>query len=449
MVGWKNYIASCLRISDLVESRREPGTAPIFNKTAVGRSDALWLSLGINILEYLNDKAAEVGSEFTSIGPIIEVLLRQYPAINDDDILFVCRVLSTETVFHCPDGEKIVPVGKTALIEQLSTSRQYRLAATGRMVADMANRSSDLVYTDDDARKILKAMDIGDFGRAMRLCRDIRIQLVRFAHDLRRAQERPGGSLLLEEFARHREVFERVVANTQETVSVGLARLRTDEVADQVDAWGEDNDDSLTAPQVRRALKDLAGILERLVRIFAQMVQTLADANRQGGKILDFRALSHMLVHHPPSEKRLHNFIHSIGPCKTTFAYIVPQDMEGCIQLRLAEESAVRLEFDDGREIADTPQWVADLIGHHRAEIVAELGSKGHVSLQTGIARGWFRIEDIEMLSSLTGLFRCPEDLGMGDRVLAVGFGPEFRMNVGNKLFSGDDLALVLVGEVG
>ena len=141
MSGWKSYVSTCLRIADLVESRRELGTTPIFNKTAVGRDDAIWLSIGIYLLEYLSDKAEEFGTEYVSIMPAAESLLRQYPQLCDDDIQFVCKVLSHENIFHFSDGVKIFPVGKTALIEQLSSSRHYRLSQTGRLATDIANKS--------------------------------------------------------------------------------------------------------------------------------------------------------------------------------------------------------------------------------------------------------------------------------------------------------------------
>ena len=447
MSNWKNYVAACLRVADLVESRREPGTAPSFNKTAEGRSDALWLTIGIYILEFLSERAEDVGSEYVSILPAVEALLRQYPTLSDDDIQFVCKLLSCETVFYFSDGEKVFPVGRTALIEQLRSSRQYRLTATGRMTCDVARQPSGLLYADDDARKILRAMDIGDYGRVLRFCREIRSRLVQFAHELKRAAERPGGSVLLEEFVQHREVFEQVVTNTQETISVGLTRLRSEEIADQIDAWAEDQDEPITAMQMRRVLKDLAGTLEGLVRIFADLVQTLISTNRQQSRLFDFKAFSHALIYTPPTEKRIANFLRGIGPCQGNFLYAVPQDLEGSVSSRIVESSSIRQVFTDGQEVVDAPQWVTDLFEHHRSDIMAELNSTGHISLKIGIERGWFKVDEIEMLSSLTGLFHCPDSLGLKDRTLSLGLGQKLQVRAGEMNFVGDDVALVLTEE--
>lgn len=446
MSSWKNYVAACLRIADLVESRREPGTAPNFNKTAEGRNDALWLTVGIYILEFLSEKAEDVGAEYVSIMPAVEALLRQYPLLNDDDIQFVCRLLSCETVFHYSDGEKVFPVGKTALIEQLSSSRHYRLTQTGRLATDIANKSSEMIYSDDDTRKILKAIEVGDFGRAMKLCKEIRKQLVMFSHELRRAQERPGGSDFLEDFTRHRELFEKVVTNAHETVTLGLDRLKEPGMAEKVDEWGELHDEFLTAPQIRRALKELAAILERLARSFAQIIYEFADSSRQKGLILDFRALSGALVASPPSETKLRNFFKAIGPSRTSFTYAIPEDFRGYVRTYAIEENEMAQEFSEGVEVTDPPRWFSDLLKHHREEILSELNTNGYVTLKTGIVKGWFRHNDIEMLSSLTGIYRCPEGFDLPNKSLSVGIGREFKTQAGNCLFSGNDIALVLSG---
>ena len=447
MPGWKYYVATCLRIADLVESRREPGSVPVFNKTAQGRNDALWLSVGIYLLEYLSEKAEDIGADYVSIMPAAEALLRQYPILNDEDIQFVCKLLSCETVFHYSDGEKIIQVGKTALIEQLSSSRHYRLTQTGRLVTDMASKSSEVVYSDDDARKILKAIDLGDFGRAMKLCKEIRKQLVIFSHDLRRAQERPGGSDFLEEFARHRELFEKVVTNAHETVILGLNRLKEPGMAERVDDWGEGNDENLTAPQIRKALKDLAAILERLARSFAQVIYEFADSSRQKGLILDFRSLSQTLVFSPPTETKLNNLLRTIGPCRNMFTYMIPHDLRGCIRTFDTEKNVTAQEFTDGVEVVEPPRWFADLLKHHREAILSELGDHGFVTLKTGIEKGWFRHDEIEMLSSLTGIYRCPESFNLPHYRISVGIGGEFETRAGNSLISGNNLALVLLGE--
>lgn len=447
MASWKNFVASCLRVADLVESRREPGTAPVFHKTAEGRQDALWLSIGIEVLEYLSDKAGEMGSEFISIAPLLETLLRLHPSLNDEDILFVCKLLASETVFPFPEEEKVIQVGKTALLEQLSTSRYFRLSKTGRLVVDMAHSSSEMVYSDDDARKILKAIDVGDFGRAMRFCKEIRKQLVLFSHELRKAQERPGGSDFLQEFAQHRQIFKKVVSNTQETVITCQARLKEPGMKERVDEWGEEHDDPLNAPQLRRAFRDLLTILEKLARIFAQVIHDYASTDRQKGMVFDFKVFSKTLVQAPPSDSKLRHFFRMVGPCRNSFAYAIPFDLQGCLRACVTEASTITQEFSVGEEIAESQEWVADLLDHHREAILNELGTKGHVTLQTGIDRGWFRFEDKEMLSSLSGIYRCPDSFGLPGKKLAVGKGGTLRATAGRFIYDGDDLALVLLGD--
>lgn len=329
----------------------------------------------------------------------------------------------------------------------MSSSRHYRLSKTGRLVVDLANSSSQMAYSDDDARKILKAMDLGEFGRAMRLCKEIRKQLVLFSHDLRRALERPGGSAFLQEFSRHRQIFQKVVSNTQETVIIGLDRLRAPGMADRVDKWAEENDDPLTAPQIRKALRDLVSILEKLARIFAQVIHDFANTDRQKGMVFDFKTLSRVLVQSPPSKLKLQNFFRMVGPCRNSFSYAIPLDLQGCIRVYVTENNITPQEFTEGEEVADVQGWVADLLECHREEILNELGAKGHVSLRTGIERGWFRIEDKEMLSSLAGVYRCPDNFGLPGKKLAVGIGGEVRVNAGKYIYDGDDLALVLLGD--
>lgn len=444
MSSWEYYIASCLRIADLVESRRELGTVPVFNKQAVGREDALWLTTGISILEYLKERAGEVGTEYVSIFPVIEALLHDYPSVQEDDIMYVCHVLSCETVFHYSDGEKVYPVGQTALIEQLNISRQYRLTKTGRRVTNYANEASDVIDSDDNARKILKAIEMGDYGRAMDICKSIRIKLVEFSHELRRAQERPGGSVLLEDITRHREIFERVMKNTHDIITQAQARMKDTGMDDKVNVWNEDHNADITAPGIRRYLKELAGVLEVLSRNFMQEIYNCAKFNRQQGVMFNFKSLARAFVFNSPSASLINGFIRSTGPSRCVFSYLIPDDLRGCARSYDTESIEVIQEFDDEAEVPDTPRWFSDLLSQHRNDILEELTQKGFVTFQMGIEKGWFLKGDKEQLSSMAGIYRCPECFGLPNKTLTVGIGREFKAQTVASLFGGDDLVLIL-----
>ena len=199
MIHWPTFIASSLRLVDLLDSTHEPGKVPVFNREErKGRDDALWIELGILLLEYLREESDKNSHDFVSILPFVEMAKNRFPVLQEDDVLYVCSVLATPCLVHLPDfmpnGEtKLTPTKDTNLIEQLSHGKRlYRLTPAGRIALSLASGVTDLLYVEEDASKVFKALQYGDYLKVVDLCSEIRSRLVESCHDIHRALSRPG-----------------------------------------------------------------------------------------------------------------------------------------------------------------------------------------------------------------------------------------------------------------
>lgn len=459
MLHWLPFIASTLRLVDLVDSSHEPGGSPLFNREIrKGRDDSLWIELGILLLEFLRQQSAAASHDYVSILPFVEDVRKAYPGIKEEDIQYVCSVLSTPCLANLPefipDGScRRVQTKQTNLIEKLGHGkRMFRLAAAGQMAISLATGASDLLYAEEDAAKILKALQYHDYLKFNELCTEIRSRLVESCHDIRRALSRPGYDEVREHFIEHRGSYQEIIKNVQETVRNSRAYLNLPETEDAVEAWGARNPQhSLSVGYLRQSIVGLNETLEVLGRTFAEFIEEISDQNTTSIGLVDFAKVSAAMIHSPPTTKDILGIWRMLGSCSSTFAYAAPEDFRGCLRAVVQEKSEVRQVFvqGDAAKPQEVPAFLSLLLEKYGAEIVAEL-QKGPLSLQQAFSNGYFlSCEDNSATFGvdIVGVYVAPERLGLGDATLGVGIRKDSLLEFecqGNRV-SGNDLVLVLV----
>lgn len=459
MLHWLPFIASTLRLVDLVDSSHEPGGSPLFNREIrKGRDDSLWIELGILLLEFLRQQSAAASHDYVSILPFVEDVSKVYPDIKEEDIQYVCSVLSTPCLANLPeflpDGScRRIQTKQTNLIEKLGHGkRMFRLAAAGQMAISLATGASDLLYAEEDAAKILKALQYHDYLKVHELCTEIRGRLVESCHDIRRALSRPGYDEVRDHFIEHRDSYQKIIKNVQETIRSSRSYLNSPEAEDAVEAWGARNPHhSLSVGYLRQLVVGLNETLEVLGRTFAEFIEEISDQKAVSIGLVDFSKVSTAMIHSPPSTKDILGIWRVLGPCSSTFAYAIPDDFRGCLRNAIQEKSKVRQVFEQGEAVKPqaVPAFLSLLLEKHGAEIVAEI-KKGPFSLQQAFSKGYFLSHEDEQAVfgvDIVGVYVAPERLGLGEATLGVGFRKDHVLEFesqGNRI-SGDDLVLVLL----
>jgi hypothetical protein len=459
MLYWSQYIAASLRLIDLVDSTHDPGAAPIFNREErKGREDSLWIEIGILLLEYLREQSAAASHDFVSIAPFVEDVQECYPNITEKDIQYVCAVLSTPCLVSLPeflpDGtRRNVPTKQTNLIEQLGHGkRSFRLASTGQLAISLATNASDLLYAEEDAAKILKALQYHDFVKFGELCNEIRSRLIESCHEIRRALSRPGYDEIRSHFMDHRENYQQIIKNVQETVRSARNYLNAPTLEEIVASWQASNPEHpLSVAFLRYQVSSLNETLEVLGRTFAKFIEELASQTTSNIGLIDFAKLSRRLVQDPISARETLGIWKLLGPCASTFVCADTDIFRGCLRSTVAEKSEVRQVFDqsDSHALQELPSALGRLLERYGEPIVEQL-RQGPLPLKKAMELGFFLASEDEEATfgiDILGVYMTPERLGLGDTRLGVGVrhggGFEF-VNRADRL-SGDELVFVLV----
>jgi hypothetical protein len=459
MLYWSQYIAASLRLIDLVDSTHDPGAAPVFNREQrKGREDSLWIEIGILLLEYLREQSAAASHDFVSIVPFVEDVQERYPNITEKDIQYVCAVLSTPCLVSLPeflpDGtRRNVQTKQTNLIEQLGHGkRSFRLATTGQLAISLATNASDLLYAEEDAAKILKALQYHDFVKFGELCNEIRSRLIESCHEIRRALSRPGYDEIREHFMDHRDNYQQIIKNVQETVRSARNYLNSPMLEETVASWQVTNPDHpLSVAYLRYQVGSLNETLEILGRTFAEFIQELATQTTSNIGLVDFAKLSRQFVREPISTQETMGIWKLLGPCSSTFVCADPDIFKGCLRAAVAEKSEVRQVFDqsESQALQELPSALARLLDKYGDQIIERL-KQGPLPLKEAMELGYFLASEDDEATfgiDIVGVYMTPERLGLGDTRLAVGIrhGSVFEFKNRADRLSGDELVFVLV----
>jgi hypothetical protein len=442
MLHWHLLISSTLRLVDLVDSSHEPGGNPLFNREVrKGRDDSLWIELGILLLEFLREQSAAASHDYVSIVPLLEQLTETHPDVKEEDVQYICSVLSTPCLANLPefspDGSiRTLQTKQTNLIEQLGHGkRMFRLTAAGTMAISLATGVSELLYADEDAAKILKALKYQDYLKVGEVCSEIRSRLVESCHEIRRALSRPGYDEIRDHFVEHCDAYQKIMQNVQETIRLSRSHLSSPDTEDAIEAWGEKNPQyNLNIFYLRQLIAGLNETLEVLGRTFAQFIEEVSDQNTNKVGMVDFSKLSLMMIDTPPSTKEVFGIWNLFGPCASTFAYVCPKDFKGCLKPRLQEKSQVRQTFDhqEASQNQVLPSILSRLLEKHRDDILAELQKEGVFSLQTAFQEGFFVAHDDDQARfavDLIGVYVVPDHFGIGEARLGVGVRKDRRFD--------------------
>ena len=458
MPHWIPLITSSLRLVDLVDSAHELGAPPSFSReTRRGRTDGLWINIGVLLLEYLAQQSMSSSHDYVSIADFCTEILQDYPSLCEDDVYYVCAVLATpcEASLPDPDSGRNIQTKETNLIEQLRHGKKrFRLTASGRLAISLATNITDLLYANEDAAKIVKALQYGDYTKALEACHEMRSQIVGHCHNIRRAITQPGYDDTKKQFFEQQEMYMEVIKNVQSTVRKAKMCLSTDpEIEDRLEAWGANHPDRfITISHLSNALTGLIKTLHSLGDIFAEFIQEAIERSSSKIGLVDFAKQSTRLLLHPPKTEQIQNLWRSLGPCASLFAYASPSDFRGCLRKSIQEKSESRLTFStEGTEaVRAMPSQIVRLLEQHGAAIFKEI-KKGPLSLQKAFQKGWFLQEQGSQLfgADIVGVYALPkhlvDHLRMGETVLGVGIreGGSLNFESAESHITGTDLVLL------
>jgi hypothetical protein len=451
---WIGFLAAALRLVDLHDSARSPGTvATPPREERTGLRNGLWLHLGVQLLSYLDECDRESNEGWNPLGPFYREAHSLHPGLSDEDILLVVHYLSTPTEIHFlkeqteaapelapnqarPAGLRMASSKDSALIERRSLRGQTdacRLTGRGRLAISLARASHNWLYAHHDADKLSTALQYGEFQDIPLQCAALGQSIRRFAHELTRVLEQPGRHELSSHFMERGGQYLDTIRRVQTAVQHAREQLGTADTRERFNQWLDHHDETLLDLRaLRRTLDELMQAVERLSRRFSAFLHQVTDTHREVVGAIPFDQVALAFALRPLGLDTIDLLTNSLGPWLPGLCFAAPGDMQGILRAEVDRHQAIEArvfgEDGDAQHEQSPMDWFVE---QHRDAILAAL-RQGPLRLSKAIELGWARIDQDCQLSELVGLYSAPTWLGNAGRIelgLESGSSPDSGIN--------------------
>jgi len=455
-MDWPALLASTARLLDLHDCDRAAG-ASLYAPPEVrpGPANGLWLDVATQMLQYLYEKDLEANEAWISLTEIVDDLVSRHD-IDEQDVLFVTNYLATSTrLVTLKEGvvsstlDRLITKKETALIEwprNTNARNRCRLTPSGSRSVQLSQAADKWLYADEDASKLIKAIEYGAFPDLPALAEGLIAQIRGFSKEITILLERKDLDELLDEFRQRKDEYLAVLKGVQGSVEKAYETFMLTDTLSRFDSWVDSTgNEDITSYTIVQSFRDILQAIERLSRKLQGLLSVLVSQKREIIGSVQFDKAAVGLAFYPCAENIVELCIRALGPWTTMIGAPAPSDFTGILSLPLEEESETTYVFEE--EIADElPSPLQQFLDSYGGEISSAL-KKGPVSLTKAVENGWLMIDGIDVLPQLVGIYASPDWIEEEGAEIAVSLLPG-ALNVelpdGGRL-RGDDVVLHLL----
>ena len=451
-MDWPTVLAPIARLIDLHDCDHTPGTVwHTPPECRPGQESGTWLSVATGLLEYLHARDLEANDAWIPLGGILDELSTLH-GISEQDVLFVASYLATPTRLttlarneETDVLERRIIKKDTALIEWPRNTKardRCRLTATGSRAIQLSQSDNNWLYADNDAEKLLKAVEYGAFGDIPALAEKTISQIRQFSKDITVLLERRDLEELQSDFRVRRDDYLAVLSGVQQSVQAAHERFSLTETIEQFEVWEAAHSSGFSAYTIVNAFGDVLQAIERLSRRFQDLLSVLVTEKRNVIGSIPFDKAAVGLAFYPCGGDIIEHCIAILGPTFSDITMPIISDFEGLLRSDEEDTPVISPEFDDVVD-DDLPSPLERFLTTYGDEIIAAL-KKGPISLSDAAQRGWLEIDDLDTLPQLVGVYTTPEWLAKEIPRIEVSYVPNYLDMVlpGNHRLVGDDITL-------
>lgn len=425
-MDWIPLIAATARLIDLHDSTRVPGESAtqfnLYREVRSGRSDGLWLDVGLTTIEYLRAREGEVIGGFVSGTELAEALRQRIPGLTTEDIKFSLSALSTPAeLWYVERAEAasrpLKSTKETSLVERSRTADAFRLAPAGRTAVALAANVRDIAYIAGSAKNLLTAIKARDFWKITDLSSAIIDVLRTFRLEIASRRERARQDEIRTFFLQRGAIIREQIAEAAQILLQANDALSLPATREDFQMWADAMDradkPSFGHSYAIETLRQVASQTLKLLESFTELVEESLAPHAETIRPASFIELSTALATHACADTVYMALISSFGPIRYKRANPCPFDFLGIFD-PTALANVEREDIDStGCEVRD--MRAIRLIADHGEAIVAAL-RHGPLPLHEALRRGWVDIDmnGIDDISALLGTFCDPSLLDVG-----------------------------------
>jgi hypothetical protein len=445
-------VAAVSRLLDLHDSKRERGTPtkPVVPPRITSRNSAYHLSLGLAIIDALQQLEQDEGDWFQHRSSIVTVVKNIVPSAEEVDIDYCLRVLSGSREIHFisdDQGQHTFTKEKTPLLDRtIGEYDQYKLSENARLLARVSALKNNWLYEDQDTEKIVRAIENGYFEDVPRLCRERINSILAVGREITKMEECVSTEESIKEFVASYDDRMEILRCALDIIKKAMILLRSDNISgERFDEWQKrTNRFDIAIGNILSDLEAVAQMIEKISRRITAFVVSIRANRRAAIEVISFLDKAESIIKLPPSAQMLESLLESVAPTGLSPTFFSPLDFIESVDLNMLDEdhSLVR-ELSIGDMIEAGNERLSQFLERNRGWVIKRLRT-GPLTFQELIQTGEFIIEPGESIADFYGIYAVPDEFGR-DLFVSVGInGGKMNYIVDGVCMHGDNPILFL-----
>ncbi len=410
---WNELISATVKLIDLHDSNRDIGSGIVPPpETRPGRDDAIWMSIAIELLEFLHVETQETNDSWIFIGSLIKELAQKY-AVSEDDILYVVIYLSTPSKINFSNFSETgqltkTSTKKTALIDRPRNKSidRCRLTEVGHSALKISKITQSFLYARHDAEKLHTAILTGDYSTIetqgsliLQTIRALSQQITKFSEG---SQDDILESFLTEKL----QEFKDAIIGVSSAVDAAFDLFSNQNERERFEAWYEQQENPIvSASSINTLFKNILTNSYKLREKVSNFLDSFLEESRDAFGIVRFDHVALGVIERPPQDNDIEWNLLKMAPWSVQAYFSSIYDFQGIVEVK-TQEQAKQVSFEHSSQ--STPgASINRFIEAHFDEIKIIL-ENDDLSLSKAIEMGWLELDDEESIPDLLGLYTTP-----------------------------------------
>ncbi|SLM30708.1 hypothetical protein MTBBW1_2380032 [Desulfamplus magnetovallimortis] len=451
-MDWVSLLKSTIRLGHVYELARTPGSesTSVGEESRFNNATGLFYMVSCRLLEYLQKRDMETPMGFHSITPFYNELVKDFPQFSLADIKFIVNYLSTEIELKFPEASNTAPSensghlsapaiqgnehtaiqknehvafrgatgvknrlikAETPLLEKTRAGYRVRLSANGRTTVNLSYNIEEILYAEQSARKLIRAIEISDFKGFAALSEKLVHELFTKSYEIRILMETTGRDDLRREYERKHGFYNDTLEKVRLTIEELHDTLRDDKTISKIEQFIEENQaDSYLVYSLNAKLERINEALLGFQANLSELLKSLLLHTEEFVASVNFMNIAKNILKVGISDRKIESILDLNGAWIPTNSVANPVDIYKPIDLPAGPSEEIPLTFDmqDGEVVVTR---LKRFLNQNRDMIVERLDSEKQIPLSEIIKDPLFANDDIEDLTALVGLFINPQPL--------------------------------------
>lgn len=447
------WLMGAFRLIDLHDLARTPGaTTQGISVTRPGTENrGLWLDVGLQLLSYLANQDLNNPGSFVPLAPFTEMILGRHPEINEDDILFVVRMLCRPTSIWCRPGEysersdTAFQSKDAVLVERSRTGELVRLAKRGHQAVQISQAAREWIYTGDISVSIVKALEWNDFPKAVALCRQMVRSINIEAEYVTRAVEQPGMDSLRLFYIEFRERYQETMRSALDALDKARNRVASQQCWDGYQEYvARTGKDAVLWWEIEGGLKSLLQTLQGFMDTFVECINAIQKRDAGFIQPIDFLQLSLRMAVSPLNEDAQRTVMDLLVPNPPQTIAPHPIDFRSFIATPVRKENSVRTIFPARDESAtlQLERWL-----EREAKRLESRLNEGPLSLDDAFKEGFFPESTLSIAAEIISEMHAPPLFRVGNMRVVIGLKGDVHLDLDDGEIFGGNIVIMKADE--